>query len=439
MRTIKKPHEKVYAFICTDHPESDSGWRLSLWAVPFEKDGVYLMKHTFSGETVRLTAEEFAAPEGVEELRKKRFVVPADYDEAEKYTETMGLIRLTQPDKPGLKTYTIFPTTGCNARCVYCYEEGFAVKTMTRETAERLVDFICETRHDDKITLAWFGGEPLVGADTISYICRSLEKRGVPFRSRMVTNAALMTPELIKEAKELWKLERVQVSLDGDRRDYNERKRYIDPVRHNYDTVIRAIHLLADADIKVSLRVNLDGESIVRLRGFLEEMKEEFGDYRNVTLYLSALYQEHSKPLYISLEKEILELDRLIRELGLNYKDTGTEGDRSSFRLNSCMADRLDKSIVIDPEGRFHDCEHLPEGHSWGNIFDGVTDSGLFDRLSAVHPVDDMCRKCPFLPMCTPFRRHGCPGWYGTCREVTALRTEYELNELAEAERRNDI
>ena len=39
------------------------GWRLARWAVPFEEEGIFLMKHTFTGEVVRLTAEEFAEPE----------------------------------------------------------------------------------------------------------------------------------------------------------------------------------------------------------------------------------------------------------------------------------------------------------------------------------------------------------------------------------------
>lgn len=428
MKQITAPNEKVIAFIKTNSPETE-GLRPALWAVPYSRDGVNLMKNTFSGEIVQLSDEELAAPERVEELVKRRFVVPADYDEAEKYLETVKLIRLMQPEKPGLRTYTILPTTACNARCTYCYEEGYRVSTMTQETAERLVDFICETRCDDKITLAWFGGEPTVCAKTISFICRELEKRGVPFRSRMITNASLITRELAHEIKEVWRLKKVQVSLDGDRRDYTQRKRYIDPVRHNYDTVMRAVHYLADEDIRVNLRVNFDRDSIGRLRLFLDEMENEFGENKNVTLYLAALYQEKPKPYFIELERQMHELKRYIDELGINSIERENLG--TSFRLNSCMADSLDKSIVIQPDGSFFDCEHLPAGHSWGNIFDGVTDQELFDRLSAPAEPDAKCRVCPFLPMCTPFYKHGCPGWFESCREFQHLSTEYQLDKLA--------
>lgn len=437
MKTITEPNEKVIAFISTKHPESETGWRLSRWAVPFEEDGVHLMKHTFTNEVVCLDSEEAADPLNVEELRKHRFVVPNDYDEADKYAETVSLIKLMQPEKKGLKTYTILPTTACNARCIYCYEEGYAVSAMTRETAERLVDFICETRRDDTVTLAWFGGEPLAGAATISFICRSLAERGVPYKSRMITNASLFTPDLVRETKEVWKLGRVQVSLDGDRRDYTERKRYIDPERHNYEVVMRSIHLLADADIKVNLRVNFDRDSIGRLRPFLEEIRDEFAGKSNVSLYLSALYQEKSKPYFLELEREMFELNRYIRELGINYESR--EKLHTTFRLNSCMADSLDRSIVICPDGRFYDCEHLPENHSWGNIFGGITDRELFEKLTAPHPIDERCRECPYLPQCTPFFIKGCPGWFDKCREYQKLKSEYELRRLAETVKEGKI
>lgn len=428
MKTIVEPNEKVIAILKTNKPEKE-GLRLANWIVKYSQNSVNLMKNTFSGEIVSLTKEEYNAPEQVEELVRHRFVVPYDYNEAEKYSETVKLVKLMQPEKPGLKTYTILPTTACNARCTYCYEEGYKVSTMSRETADKLVDFICQTCYDGEITLAWFGGEPLVCADTISYICDELKKRGVSFRSRMVTNASLLTKELAHKAKEEWNLKKVQVSLDGDKRDYTDRKCYIDPVRFNYDVVMRSVRYLADEDIKVVLRVNFDLDSIDRLKPFLDEMKERFGNDKNVTIYLSALFQERPKPYYIDLERRMYDLNRYIDKLGINNIER--EKIHTIFKPNYCMADSLDKSIVIDPNGKFFDCEHMPEAHSWGNIFDGVTDEKLFNEISAVKEIDEKCRKCPFLPNCTPFYKNGCPCWFETCREYKQLKTEYELEKIA--------
>ena len=113
-------------------------------------------------------------------------------------------------------------------------------------SVDRLVDYICETLQDDTIWLRWFGGEPLVGANIIRRICTALHERGVPFRSRMITNASLVTKELAHEARVDWHLEKVQVSLDGAKEDYAVRKNYVDPERYNYDVVMKAIRYLAD-------------------------------------------------------------------------------------------------------------------------------------------------------------------------------------------------
>ncbi|MBQ6674565.1 MAG: radical SAM protein [Ruminococcus sp.] len=428
MKQLKQPNEKVIAFIKTNSPESE-GLRPASWTVSFSEGGVNLMKNMFSGEVVQLTDEEYSAPERIAELVKRRFIVPADYDEAEKYTETMQLIKLMQPEKPGLKTYTILPTTACNARCTYCYEEGYAVKTMTPEIVEHLIDFICKTRQEDKITLSWFGGEPLACAGIISHVCKELSERGVPFKSRIITNASLMTKELAHKAKEVWKLERVQVSLDGDRNDYMERKQYIDTTRHNYDVVMKAIQYLAEEGINVSLRVNFDKDNLPGMQGFINEMEERFGSYDNVDMYLYMLFQQQHKPDCVDVYRQMYSLyqantdSKLLRGIKAANK----------LKLNHCMADSLDKSIVIAPDGKFHRCEHLPgNDHSWGNVFDGITDKALLEQMNRPALIDEKCRDCAFLSVCTPFYKTNCPDHFEYCAEYQQFKTEYELRKLSE-------
>lgn len=164
----------------------------------YAEAGRYLVKSTLTGEVIELTGGEWTALEalrsepqgldhleqnGLTELAAKRIIVEKDYDEVRQYQQAVFLLKTMKCRKKGLASYVIFPTTGCNARCIYCFEEGFTVKTMTPEIVERLVDFICETRHDDCVKLKWFGGEPLSCAGMIRKICTALRERGVPYRS----------------------------------------------------------------------------------------------------------------------------------------------------------------------------------------------------------------------------------------------------------------
>ena len=92
------------------------------------------------------------------------------------------------------------------------------------------------------------------------------------------------------------------------------------------------------------------------------------------------------------------------------------------------MADSMDRSIVITPDGAFNNCEHLPDNHSWGNIFDGITNQALFEKLDKPVQIAEQCRKCPFLPQCTPFFKNGCPCWFEHCYEYQRLKAEYVLH-----------
>lgn len=168
----------------------------------------------------------------------------------------------------------------------------------------------------------------------------------------MVTNASLMTKELAHEAKELWHLEKVQVSLDGAREDYTTRKNYYDPARYHYDVVMQAIHALADEGIRVQLRVNVDLGNIERIPGFLHEIKSEFGDMENITLYFAALIQAMQSDRCVELFGKMFEMRDLAAELGI--PQTGKGSKKQGLQLNYCMADNMDKSIVIMPDGRFY-------------------------------------------------------------------------------------
>ena len=444
MRILSEGNQSAGKLIRQKKPRIEKEYRLSLYAYPFSEGERYLLLHTMTGEVLELMAAEWAAilpfqaaPQswdqivrnGLTELAEKRYLVETDYDEAHAYAETLFLLRTTRVKK-GLSRYVILPTTGCNARCVYCFEQDMPIQNMTEETADRLVDYICETKAEGPVLLSWFGGEPLVRAPIIHRICAGLEARGVEFSSMIFTNASLMTRELASEAKKQWHLNLAYVALDGPSEDYAARKRYVQPEKHNYDAVMRAIRCMAEEGIRVILRVNVDMENLPRMEGFLDEMGAKFGELANVNLHLVTMYQEQEGPNIVPLEQALFALRDRIRALGLGSAFSPLRKVGLDMRVRLCMAHNLDSSVVIAPDGRFFDCDHMPEGRSWGNIFDGVTDQALFDALRRPREIDPDCAKCPFLPRCTPYRKHDCPTWFDQCHVRERLETEDMLRLL---------
>ena len=443
MDTIKQGDNKVLSIIAKKKLNTNSLYRLSTYTVPYSKCGVHLLKNTLTGQTVRLTEDEWNAvnsfgcadlpyleQHGFTQLTADRIIVEREQDDLAMYRLVMTVLKTMRKKPDGVRSYVIFPTTGCNARCVYCFEKDYVPKTMTSETVERLIDYISETRRDDKIRLRWFGGEPLAAAGIITHICKELTKRDIPFESSVVTNASLMTRELAKTAKNVWNLKKVQVSLDGDRTAYEERKRYIDPKKYNFDMVLQAVHFMADEGIEISIRCNYDWDNLDGLREFSDTMKREFGDIPNVSVYFAMLYQERNRETTADLYKKELEATRY-RD-GLGFSGAVKRSTNKKFKTNYCMADSMDDSVVIDPNGILYNCEHLSGENAFGNIFDGVTDTETYNRLKSQPEIDEQCKKCLFLPQCTPFYKPRCPGWHNDCVEEKLLRMEYELERLAD-------
>lgn len=443
MEIIKNGDKKVVGIISKKRVPEDALYRASGFVYPYAENGVYLLRNTLTGQVAKLTGNEwtafmkltekpetyiFTAENGLTELANLRFIVENDYSEVAQYKQVIEILKMMNRKKPGLKTYTILPTTGCNARCIYCYEQGIKTVTMTRETADRLIDFICETHCDDEIKLSWFGGEPLLGHETISYICKALTDRGIPFNSKMVTNATLVTREMAHTAKTLWNLKKMQISLDGMPEDYEKRKNYYLPDKHNHETAIKAIHYFTDEGIEIQLRVNFDRENISRMKNYLDFLKAEFGEYENISVYLGLLFQEKHSEKCVELYRQMFELQKYMRQIEL--RQSGKKTKKLNIKLNYCMADSMDSSIVIDPQGNFYHCEHLPENQSWGNIFDGCKDTELFERLKKPAEIDEKCKSCTFLPYCTPFYKRGCPGWFDHCSDYMAMKTEYSLSSI---------
>lgn len=438
MKLIKNGDSRVTKIINKKSLKNEAEYRVSQYVHTYSCDGRYLIAHMLSYEVIELTQQEWDAvkkieqapvsseyltEKGLEQLALSAYIVEKDHNDLKQYEQLVFLLKTMAGKKKGTSSYTILPTTGCNARCIYCYEEGYEIKTMTKETSDRLVDYICETRHDDTVKLMWFGGEPLANVRAIRDICMGLKERGVPYKSKMITNASLMTKELAHEAKELWNMTKVQVSLDGAREDYEKRKRYASPDKYNYDRVLEAVGYLADEDIKVVLRCNYDKDNTAGLKEMVDDIAERFD--KNVSLYFHILFQQNDKDDYVDQIKAIdgvcdyAESKGLMREGALKGK----------LRTNFCMADS-ECSVVVAPDGTLYDCEHLPEGRTWGNIFDGVTDEAKFREMRAAKPIEKECAECKYISFCTGFRKKNCPDIPKYCREDKEIGVERYLRAL---------
>jgi radical SAM protein with 4Fe4S-binding SPASM domain len=386
----------------------------SQFALPFSHKG---KPYTFNMLTRQCLQTELPSSartgEGFDDLIEAMFLVPEGKDECAFYQSVSGMMRL-YTQKSGVGCYTILPTLCCNARCTYCYEEGYPQVTMTPETADRAVRYILDTRADGELKLRWFGGEPLLCPDLIDRICQGLRQAGVPYRSSVISNGSLVTPQILEKMRGLWNVKHVQISMDGAEEDYAARKRYCGG-RDQYHTVMDAVSRLSGAGITVAVRCNADEENWEGVPRFLNDLKERVLHKDNVRVYISPLGHVRDGDNDVVFWEKILNARALIEEAGFRASANG--GMRLSFRTNHCMADRGD--VVIGPDGGLFACEHCPPGSRFGDVFRGVTDEAARREFCRTDRTREKCRGCTFLPECTSFS--ACP-WRDThCREMREL------------------
>lgn len=148
MRTINIARKCILDTEKLQRVDANQKYFLTNFCIQRKCEEGILLFHTIMGELVLLDKEEFSEiTEGCfmiydwrKTLASHWFLVPEEYNGKSHVLELRNNFRLN--DKTSITSYTILPTTLCNARCFYCYEKDMHLSTMTRETAEKTVDYI---------------------------------------------------------------------------------------------------------------------------------------------------------------------------------------------------------------------------------------------------------------------------------------------------------
>ena len=257
-----------------------------------------LLFNTLTCSMALVTHEEAKDLTAVEGLVENCFLVPVGHDD-KKLCKMVRAALMYQRKRPkGLKEYTIITTTGCNARCAYCFEQGVQPVHMTMETAEKVAQFIISHQGEhEKVKINWFGGEPLYNMKVMDRISTILKEHDIKFSSRITSNGYLFSDNMIKKAVELWNVKKVQITLDGTEENYNRIKAYVNagagsPFQRVLDNIQK---LLETNDIKVSIRINLENDVLDDIWTLTRQLAERFKTYKNLMVYYNPLF-EHIGP-----------------------------------------------------------------------------------------------------------------------------------------------
>lgn len=406
MITIQKGDPVAVSLLGKPRRRAEQGYRMTHYLLRRETEDGVLLFNTLTCELLFLTREEEAEALRSDELLSRGFVVPCGCDEHSRAAAIRRLMRQTLRSGERMYDYCVFMTMSCNARCPYCFEKGQKGGTMTAETARRTARYMAEHCGGKKITVRWFGGEPLCNRQMIDVICGELTALGVEFDSAITSNSYLFDREIAETAKELWHLKSIQVTLDGTEEIYNRTKAYVNTSRGNpFRVVLDNTEMLLDMGFAVDIRLNVGPENADDLMELIDVLDRRFHGREKLTVYPHLLFQltEADRELRDCVAEKNLALIAKLRRCGLAKRgSTLTLPRRLLFTL--CMADG-GAGCAILPDGRISVCDNAGERAAVGSIDrDAPWDQDTLALWSETAEERPACETCALYPQCRILR-----------------------------------
>jgi len=300
---------------------------------------------------------------------------------------------------------TIAPTRACNFDCPYCYEKDRQPVFMSDETEDKVVEFIRRFQTVKRLSVTWYGGEPLLCFDRICTLTDKIQALSIPFDVLLVTNGFLLDAEKIEKLKDL-RIGVIQITLDGPEKTHNSRR----PLKGGgatFRTIFRNLETLFEKwHGKVLLRVNIDEVNRDDYHLIHEQLVEK----------LPKAYQEKRLSIYPGLVHDfagtnpdigcLITPDKEAEFTIEQYSRHGIE-DLKTFPgryYAGCTACRRN-GFVIGPEGELYKCwdDIGIKEREIGSVWPGGTWNAALtsDYLVASSYLDDPeCLDCFFFPVC---------------------------------------
>lgn len=307
--------------------------------------------------------------------------------------------------------FMVYPTQDCNLKCWYCYESHKKGTRMSQKVLESVLNFVdkgIENDDFDSIHLAFFGGEPLLNFTKIAYpmayaIKEKCQNAGKKFSSFFVTNASLMTDEMIDKLSTLAPY--FQITIDGDKKKHDTVRIWKYDNKGTYHQIIHAVKMLTSKiqnpsysdDPLVTLRINYDNATLLNIDSLLEDLKNV--DRSKVRVHFERVWQTRSV-----VEDEQRQL--LLKALAKFVKE-GFIISHGVFRKKNiaCPSDS-NSFFIVNYDGTIHKCNGrtLGDATQEGILqFDGSiqwNESKRERRLKLKTFDNANCLTCKMLPLC---------------------------------------
>lgn len=362
---------------------------------------------------LRETPDSYTIFQNYDFLIKARILVDNQEDDLNVYLADVLKNRYNSSDM----ALTILPTRGCNFGCIYCYEQDRPNVLMNEQTEKAIVKFVCSNSNLKRLSVVWYGGEPLLNFDSMVRLTKMFKQLNIEYSAKIVSNGYLLTKEKADLMKDL-AIRNIQITFDGSEEIHNQR-RFLLGGQPTYRKIMDNLKYLLsiNKEITIDIRTNIDRRNKDDYNKFYQDFKSEINDKR-VTMYpgfvSDLLSSECVSPEFNISEggyKAQFILD-IFDKYGIEIKSF-----LPKYRRHSCVASKY-FAFVVGPEGELYKCWRMVgnQKETIGNVNDGSLDMVKFSKylIGADYTLDSKCLQCEFITLCGG----GCP--------LVRMRNKYE-------------
>lgn len=275
-----------------------------------------------------------------DKLKQRGYIFESEEDEKNslnKFKKTMELIS-EESYKFSPIDFTICPTTGCNLRCTYCFEEEKYhenLEVISEKKLETIFKYIkqrskeyAKLKKDSKykklpnLTIKLFGGEPLLKNTypIVKKIFEFADQNHIGIY--VITNGTNINDMYFELLNKYNKMTRVQITLDGCKNTHDMRRIHADG-SGSFDQVCEGIQKVLDSETRLDVRINVDKENIYKLN----ELKELF---ENRDWLKNPFFNPYSSPVRV-FKPDIPDNIIFCAEVLKILTDNGWYGKKDSF------------------------------------------------------------------------------------------------------------
>jgi uncharacterized protein len=294
---------------------------------------------------------------------------------------------------------TLWITTICNFKCIYCYELNHEELAMSENDAKDTVIFIINYMDKMNINMCnihFHGGEPFLYSNIVWYFIKKFKNYSeYKFTFSVTTNGTITSEEI--EENLVNEISNISFSIDGPKyifdlfRKSKNSKDYYDIIMANAKAMLKRKN-----DVRIRLTI------VPETAGYLFENIKYFIDlgFKYISHSIDYTNKEWTEDLFNQYFHQIRKLRSYIKEFSLNNLVIDGSKNTDLLKRGKCQGGVY--SLTIYPNGKIYPCTIVSGDDSYliGNIKTGIKKDWIIELESINELCIDECQGCTLIESC---------------------------------------